>query len=435
MLIDFSVKNFRSIKEEQLFSMFAANSISDHIENTMKLEHESHISLLKTALIYGANASGKSNVIRALETLASFVVYSTDLKIGEEIPYYVPYKADKNCLNSPTKFEIEFVAHDKIRYKYTIVFNRQEIEREELSFYPNKQEARLFLREKGAEIQFGSQLKGKKRSLESELINNNLFLSKAANSNHKQLQEVYVYFQRNLQFYIYPDFDKIFNNYTTQDLAHGEGSYKNRVIHLVNAADPRISSIETLPKNSEADFRSLLPNYIPEFAKKQIAEYLSFETITHHKMYDGDHEIGTCRFDLEEESKGTVKMYHLAGRIIDVLDHGDTFILDELDSSFHPFMSTYILELFNDPHRNPNNAQLIVTTHDPTLMDSKTLRRDQIWFTEKNRYGATELYSLDEFEKNEIRKDISFDKWYLSGRFGALPLIKKSLFTIEHKEQ
>lgn len=435
MIVDFSVKNFRSIKEEQTFSMLAANLMDEHFENTVKLENESNLSLLKTALIYGANASGKSNLILAIEALRSFIIDSTDLKVGEEIPYYTPYKADKNCLNSPTKFEIEFVGNNNIRYKYTIVFNKHEIEVEELSFYPNRQETRLFLREKGKEIQFGSYLKGKKRSLESELISNNLFLSKAANSNHQQLQKVYLYFKRNLRFHTQADSRNTLLKYTTKGLANKEGNYRDNVIDFLKAADTGISAVDIVNKSIDAEDRLVLPDNMPETLKKQIIEDFSSRPTMYHKMYDGNQEIGMCTFDLDEESNGTIKMYDLAGKIINVLENGYTFIVDEIDSSFHPFMSDYLLELFNDPNKNPNNAQLIVATHDTTLMDSKTLRRDQVWFTEKNQYGATELYSLDEFEKNEVRKNIPFGKWYLSGRFGALPLINKSLFTIEKKEQ
>jgi len=151
-------------------------------------------------------------------------------------------------------------------------------------------------------------------------------------------------------------------------------------------------------------------------------------------VYDNDKETGMIYFELNDESHGTIKMYNLAGKVIDALENSCTLIMDELDSSFHPFISRYILELFNDPLKNTNNAQLIVTTHDISLLNPAILRRDQVWFTTRNSYGATEIFSLDEFDKNEVRKNVPFDRWYLNGRFGALPLIDKRRFHIGRKK-
>lgn len=163
MIIDFSVENFRSIKTEQTFSMLASDSKKDHPENIFPLEKENKISLLKTGLIYGANASGKSNLILALKAFRDFVVESTDLKLDESIPFYQPFKLDKKYRDSPTTFDMEFVGNDGIRYRYTISFTNKEVILEELLFYPNKQEARLFSRKKGETIKFGHHAIGRKK--------------------------------------------------------------------------------------------------------------------------------------------------------------------------------------------------------------------------------------------------------------------------------
>lgn len=434
MIVDFTVENFRSIKKEQTLSMLVAHSKNDMVENIVHLSDESNLLLLKTALIYGPNASGKSNLILALDIFRRFIIDSTNLKIGEDIPYYTPYRADKSYLRKSTKLGIEFIGRDNIRYRYTIKFNKENVEFEELVFYPNKQEARLFLRNGDKDIKFGTYFKGKKQSIASELLPNNLFLSKAANSNHEQLREIYLYFLRNLKFHTQADSKGFLPQYTTRRLIDKEDDYKSKVIDFLKAADTRIEMIDVVVGNIDIDTINL-PDNMPETLKKQIIEDFSSRPVTYHKLYDGQDEIGTFSFDLDEESNGTIKMYDLAGKIIEALENGHVFIIDELDSSFHPSMSNYILELFNNPKHNPYNAQLIVATHDVTLLDSKAFRRDQIWFTERNSYGATEIYSLDEFKKDEVRNNIPFGRWYLNGRFGALPFINRTLFSIDKHEE
>jgi AAA15 family ATPase/GTPase len=432
MLIDFTVENFKSIKEEQTVSMLASISKNEHPDNIFQPGKEENITLLKTAVVYGANASGKSNLISAIQTLAIFVVKSTDLKLGEYIPVYIPYKLDKNYREKPSKFEIEFIGNDKIRYRYTVKFNQEEVLFEELVFYPNKQEARFFLREKGKSIKFGHHVKGRKKNIESELIPNNLFLSKAANSNHEQLKEVYLYFLRNLTFHPVTDLrKKIVYSKSLEIQKEGSDHLKDKLSNFLAAADTGIHSIGLGQQKMNGNFKKIFPGSMPEGIRNEILPGISPRPGTCHRLYEGEKEIGTIPFDLDEESNGTLKMYALAGEIISGLERGETIMVDELDSSLHPHLSEYILELFNYPGTNPNNAQIIAATHDATLLNPKNLRRDQIWFTRKNTFGATEVFSLDEFDKNEVRKNTPFDKWYLEGRFGAIPLINKKLFRID----
>lgn len=430
MIIDFTVENFKSIKEEQTFSMLASISQDEHPGNIIQSKKEDNIKLLKTGVIYGANASGKSNLVFALQAMALFIVNSTDLKLGEDIPVYEPYKLDKNYRDKPTKFEMEFIGNDEIRYRYTVNFNKEEVLSEELVFYPNKQEARLFLREKAKNIKFGSHIKGRKKNIESDLIPNILFLSKAANSNHEQLKDIYLYFLKNLKFYTRTDpRERIFPSTTLKLQKEGSDNLRNKITNFLTAADTGIDSIGLEARKVDAD-KFKFPGSMPEIIRKEILSNISHRPITYHKLYDGEKEIGTIRFDLDEESNGTIKMYDLAGEIVSGLEKGETVIVDELDSSLHPHLSEYIMKLFNNPATNPNNAQLIAATHDVTLLNPKNLRRDQIWFTRKNSFGATEVFSLDEFDKNLVRKHTPFDKWYLEGRFGAIPLINKKLFRI-----
>lgn len=435
MIIDFTVKNFKSIKEQQTFSMLASTIKDEYPGNVFQPGEEKKLSLLKTSVIFGPNASGKSNLIMAIKSLAAFAVHSTDLKLEQDIPYYDPYKFDKNNLLNPTEFEIEFIGNDKIRYKYTVSFNRKEVQQEKLVFYPKKQESCLFLREKGKTIKFGSQLAGKKRSIESELLPNNLFLSKAANSNHLQLKDVYLYFLKNLKFHMAEDSRAGETSDTTMLRLENNSELRKKLIDFLAAVDTGIHSVGLRKKNEKSPSRLKYTDRIAQTPGVTTFTASSFTPVIYHKVYDGNRETGTTDLDLNEESDGTIKMYHLAVKVIEVLEAGHTLIVDELDTSIHPLVSRYLLELFNDHGKNPNNGQLIAATHDVSLLDPKIFRRDQIWFTAKNSYGATEIFSLDEFDKNEVRKNTPFDKWYLNGRFGALPLINKKRFSIDKKRK
>lgn len=432
MIIDFTVENFKSIKEEQTFSMLASNSKDEHPDNMSQCEKEKNFTLLKTGVIFGANASGKSNLIMAVETFRNFVVDSTDLKLDQDIPYYEPYQLDENNRTSPTMFEIELIGNDKVRYKYKVLFDKEEIQSEYLVFYPNKQEARLFLRERGKAIKFGAQFKGRKKSLESELLPNNLFLSKAANSNHEQLKAIYLYFKNNLRFHTGRESKRYISLFSTSRLRgkHSE-DFKKKLINFLAAADIGIHSVELEINYDAPGERDTYTDRVAESVNRPADSESFYRPVFYHKIYDGSEETGMTTFNLEEESAGTFKMYELAGEIIEVLEGGYTIFVDELDNSMHPHISEYIFRLFNDSDTNPNNAQLIAATHDATLLNPEIFRRDQIWFTQKNSFGATEIFSLDEFNRNEVRKNTPFEKWYLDGRFGALPLIDKELFKID----
>jgi len=435
MIIDFTVKNFRSIKDQQTFSMLASTVKDEHPGNVFQPGEEKKLSLLKTSVIFGPNASGKSNLILALKSLAAFVVQSTDLKVEQDIPYYDPYKFDKNNLLIPTEFELEFIGNDRIRYKYTVSFNRKEVHREELVFYPKKQETCLFLREKDKAIKFGSQLVGKKKIIESELLPNNLFLSKAANSNHQQLKDVYLYFLKNLKFHLADDSKADRASEAAMLQLENNSQLREKLIDFLAAVDTGIHSVGIRRKIEKSGSSFKYSDRIAQTPGITNFTVSSFTPVIYHKVYDGSRETGKTALDLNEESGGTIKMYHLAVKVIEVLEAGHTLIVDELDTSIHPLVSSYLLELFNDTGKNPNNGQLIAATHDVSLLDPKIIRRDQIWFTAKNSYGATDIFSLDEFDKNEVRKNTPFDKWYLNGRFGALPLINKKLFSIDKKRK
>lgn len=435
MIVDFTVRNYRSIKNACTLSMMAAN-LKDEQKNSVIVPGEKeNISLLKSCAVYGANASGKTNIIRALETLRDFVVDSNRLRIGDVIPFYEPFELDRNYQNAPVSFELEFYGKNKVRYRYSVSFTLEEVLFEELVFFPKKQQSRLFLRKKGESIKFGPYLKGRKKNIEIELLPNNLFLSKAANSNHEQLKDIYIFFLENLKFSFPGSIYELFSLAHFESRKENTHRFRNSLTNFLKAADTGVHSVGT--KKGRLKFSEEMLNFIrhlPDYKKKKFFEELPTNEImyqAYHKVFDGEKEVSSIPFDLDEESNGTIKMFHLAGYIIKVLEGGLTLIVDELDSSIHSLMSEFIIELFHNPVKNPHNAQFIFTTNDTALLNPKIFRRDQIWFTAKDKFGATELFSLDEFDKNEVRKNVPFDKWYLNGRFGALPLIDKGLFYIE----
>jgi len=437
MLVDFTIKNYRSFKEESLFSMVAEKKKEDIPQNLFNISEDSDISLLKTAVIYGANASGKSNLLTALQMVKHFIINSDDLKLDEKIPYYEPFALDVGTKDSPVKFEIEFITTEPIRYRLNVEFNRDQIISEKLTFFPDKNEKLLYARDGVSnKYKFGRDLKGKKDSLAREVMKNVLFISKAANNNDsdEKIKNIYRYFRTGIGFHTSIDSKDKSSFYTCRRLAKEEGNeFKKNVLEFIKSADVGVSSLNVKKEPVKPELFKF-PENMPSEYKEKIMNDLSTKTDFGHKIYLNQKEVGEHNFEYEDESAGTIKMFDLAGKIIDTLQKGDVIVIDELDSSFHPLMSEYILSIFNDPVKNPKNAQLIVATHDAYLLDSEKLRRDQIWFVEKDKYGASTLYSLDEF-KSEVRKNVPFDRWYLSGRFGALPLIDKKLFSVvEEKE-
>ena len=369
-------------------------------ENYFSPKTYPNIQVLKSAVIYGPNASGKTNVLRSLFFFIHFILDSTDYKFHEELfrRHFVFYK---NALEEPTTFEITFIADDHIRYKYGFSYNKQDILEEHLYSYASSKETKLFVRKKGEKIQFSSQFRGEKKILEDQLLHNNLLLSKAANSNYHLMQGIYAYFRANFYFSLYnnDESDSVSQTSTSMiAMRAGDESFSKTMVDLLKVADSGIEGLELTEKFDEI--------------------------YAIHRLYDESGNWEPVGWDLDQESSGTIRLFHLLGPIINILQKGSILVIDEINNGLHPSISEFIVKLFNSPESNPKNAQLIFTTHDVTLLNKHLFRRDQVWFTEKNNLGRTELFSLSSFDKKEVRWDVPFDRWYLSGRFGALPNIQ-----------
>ncbi|MFY8160174.1 MAG: AAA family ATPase [Candidatus Kapaibacteriota bacterium] len=413
MIVDFTIKNFRSIKDELTLSLVATEN---HTENEDKITHLSmfNFNLLKSSVIYGANASGKSNIILALLYLKQFILNSTDIKLGQQIPFYEPFCLDTECIFEPTVFEIEIVIAEN-RYIYCLKYELSRVVFESLVKFNNEKEYLVFERNK-QEIKFGKILKGKKSHLVAELLENQLFITKGANSNLDILKDVYLFFVINVKVDVQTETNNLLlKNFLIQTSNYhydNEQLLENKIQieRFLKSADTGISEIKFYKKyvNDNSTIDSVI-----------------YEPILIHDKYEGDKLIGGVEFKLNQESKGTIKMFELALMVLNVINKGHILIIDELDASFHPLLTEYILSLFNDSIHNPNSAQLIFTTHETSILTFQNFREDQIWFTEKDKFGASTLFSLAEFEKNDIRQSKSLQNWYLSGRFGGLPMIDK----------
>lgn len=427
MLIDFTVKNFRSIKDEQTLSMVASDSSGDLLDNGIKVSDE-NFRLLPSAIIYGANASGKSNIIRAIQEFKLMIMFSHKLSKDQKLFFFDPFRLDKQNMNNPSEFEIEFIAYDKIRYLYNVKYSEKEIIHESLFYYPKKQKTKLYIRNQDETIDFGSQLKGHKKQVENILLSNQLYLSVAVNNNLTQLNPVYKYFSEYLVT-VFSSNSWSHIDFLLSSMIIPSGVFlvenqdlKNDVKKYLQIADIDINDI--ILKEREVTSEPYKDMDLPQDVIANLNKSLKYVTYLRHQLVDDE---GYVDFNINDESDGTQRLFKLSQAIIPLLNKGGVLIMDEIDQSLHTMLSEFILSEFNSPERNPHGAQLIATSHDISLMKPENFRRDQVWFTEKEKNGATKLYSLDQFDKDKVRGNTSFYKWYLEGRFNAIPHINRSL--------
>jgi len=436
MLIDFSVQNYLSIKNEVTLSLIASNhrnKQNDEIK-LISVENEKY-KLLSVIGIYGPNASGKSNLIKAFADFKKLVESSHKLDLDESIPAYKPFKLDTKCIIAPVIFDIEFIVNDT-RYLYKIEFTKNKILKEELHFYPEGRKAKLFIRHEDRPIIYGAYFKGEKKLIERNLLPNTLFLSKAANSSHELLVPIYRYFRDNYNIHVLMDSGAIPFHSTTFKMEDAKSDYKDIVIGILNAGDLNIKDIrvEKDKKMIESLEKSFTKNNqsIPDELRDMLIHSFSHRVDIGHSVYSDENETEEIvYFDLKnEESSGTIKMYDMAGEIIETLRKGGVLLIDEFNSGLHPHLNKFIVTLFLNSEINKKGAQLIISTHDTCVLDIDEIQRDQIWFTDKDKYGATELFSLDEFDKNKVRNNTKYSKLYLDGRFKAIPLLDYKKFKL-----
>lgn len=428
MLLSFAVTNFRSIRERIELDMLKSG-LKGLSANYFKAANKKH--LLKSAVIYGPNASGKSGFLRAIKALEYLVATSSSLKPDEFIETYEPHRLEKKFAKSPVKFEVSFIS-EGIQYDYHVAYTSERFEFEELHFYRSGNKSLLYSRIAGKEIKFGDYYKGPKKTLEKLLLANQLFLSKAAENNAEALLAAYRFFKKGLMVYpIMEDYDenRLARLYAKRLAEDGNSSFSKRFNALICALDTGITNVAA----EEVDWNDFkFPGNLPEELKKKVQEDYKYDIKTQHPLFDGNKQIGTESFEVRDESAGTKSLFVIGGIILEALESGDVLVVDEFEKTFHPSITQFLIQLFHNPVVNPLNAQLIFATHDITQLSNDHFRRDQVWFTEKNEFGATSLIRCSDIPG--IRLNTPLDKWYATGRFGATPIINEVDFLIEMQQ-
>jgi AAA15 family ATPase/GTPase len=403
MILEFSVKNFLSFKEKVTFSMIA-NSNKELNDNYVEIGGNK---VLKSAAVYGANASGKSNLFKILTLVVLMLRSSNSVDINAKLPL-IPFKLDKGSVNKPSEFEIKFIL-DETRYVYGFIADKDKIYDEYLYYYPNGRETKIFDRTNINEYSYTQKDEKILREIETKNAQNKFFLATATNWNFDKTKAAYNFLTNgigtcnNLE---------ILKNMAYKMYETNPDYLKDFAIDFLQKADFNIEDYQI----SQIDVPGEFLTAIPEFITKTLPDKpKAYQVLFKHKNSDN-------YLSIDEESLGTQMIFAFIPFLADSLKNKKVLIIDELDKSLHPFLVQYIVEIFNDAEINKNGSQLIFNTHDTNLLDLNILRRDQIWFTEKNsETGESDLYSLSDFS---VRKQENVEKGYMLGRYGAVPFIK-----------
>ena len=418
-LIQFVVTNFRSIREKRMLTMTSA-AIKDPAAFVMS---RNGVKLLPSAAIYGANSSGKTNLLRAMMYMDRMVMQSIRLNDGEEL-LYEPYLFNVESRQSPTLFEMTFVA-DGHTYRYGFEYTLTNIVGEWLYENLKTKSVRLFIRtEEGIGVDANTFAEGV--GLEDRTNDNRLFLSVAAQLGGIVSKRIMKFFQHGLNVISGLDTDG-YENFTKMSLQ------RNRpfVSEMKEFYQKVGLGFEEVHVKEELFDPSQLPDGLPSNMRSELLRELKGKSkliaLSEHPIYNGGNIVDHETFEFDEiESAGTIKLFGLSGPIFDTLAAGSVLVVDELDAKMHPLISQYVVALFNNRETNPHGAQLIFNTHDTNLLSKNTMRRDQIWFTEKNEKGETDVYRLMDVvmpNQQPPRNDANLERNYIAGRYGAIPFI------------
>ncbi|QEP42964.1 ATP-binding protein [Ectothiorhodospiraceae bacterium BW-2] len=423
MLIEFNLQNYRSYQTEQRFSLvansdkalFPSHTFTPELCNGVK-----SMPLLHTAAIYGANASGKSNLLKAMLAMQSIIRSSTQL--GHQS--LTPFMFDSANREAPTLFEVVIYA-EQVRYQYGFRLTADRIYDEWLFAYPKGRLQRWYERSfdpqsNQEQYRFGDKLTGEKEVWRKVTRHDALFLTTAVQLNSQQLLPVFNWFNDTLRIASVSGWSP---GFTVECLQNQ--SKLPQILKFLQSADIAIDDLRLeeehiLPEEVEKK----VPPALRQLFASQIKQGKSYRVwMCHHT-----NENETVELNLADESDGTQKLFSFAGPWLDALQQGKVIFMDELHSNLHPFLVKYLLDFYHNSQTNPNGAQLIFTTHETSNLDQETFRRDQIWFCERNRNQSTSLYPLTDFSP---RKEENLQRAYLTGRYGALPIVQ-SLLDGEH---
>jgi uncharacterized protein len=411
MLIEFRVKNFRSFRDEATLSLVASRDNS-HPINKVDTPIRGIPGVLRSAAVYGANASGKSNLVRAMQVMRAFVVESASLQVDQKLNVQ-PFALDKISLTEPSEFELTFMVHGT-RYQYGFIAKPDRIMSEWLIVYKTAKPQTWFRRHYDAttekdDYSFNSSFQGQRAIWQKSTRANALFLSTAIQLNSEQLRPVFDWIAGTV---IMENGGAPVFSYTVNYILRNP---KHDIQRLMAAADTAITGIKIEKR----------PGFMQELkfdlaTGKVDATHQEAE----HTIPVFSHETPKAKavFELQDESEGTQRLFAFAGPLLEMFRDGRVLWVDELDRSLHTLLVRQLIGMFHDPEINRGGAQLVFTTHDTALLDADMLRRDQIWFTEKDSDQATKLFPLTDFS---ARKNEAFEKGYLSGRYGAIPILRK----------
>ena len=424
-LVSFRAENARSFRDEVEFSLLAtAMAEPEYVRQLRWREGGTPLPVLPSAAIFGANGSGKTNILKAMDDMRWQVLHSFrhgDPTGGMERSPFLLAEAGSA---QPTRFEVDLVLGG-VRHAYGFVFDDDKVREEWAYRYPKGRAALLFHRE-GDALEFGAAERPKGRRIGELLRSNALFLSTAASANHRLLLPLYEWFGQNLLF-AGVESRPFRQALTTQML--GDDQHREAVLSLFRAADLGLTDAKKHRIDPEMADRlrravRILSGREDEATSDDFVRFEELGVRFTHRGLDGDVEL-----DADDESLGTRVWFGLVGPVIRVLETGSVFLADELDASLHPALVARLVGLFQDPQTNPRHAQLVFNSHDSTLLSDsvgrRLLGRDQVWFTEKAHDGATTLFPLVDLEP---RKQESIRKRYLEGRYGGQPILSSAEF-------
>lgn len=419
MLVEFRVSNYRSFREPQVLSMVAGSGAEHRNTHT----HDPGVSrferILASAVIYGPNAAGKTNLLKALQCMQTIVLTSATTSPAAPVACYVPFKFDLLTHNLPSEFEVTFIEAG-VLYEYKFSLDATRVYHERLVEYRTKQPRRLFERTyepstENYKWQFSNALTGNRSVWRDATRPNALFLSTAVQLNSTQLAQVFWWFQKRLITIV----GATQLNLGLTITLLGQPGGKERLLPFIREADPGIADVEFSAEPLPPQL-VLSPGMQPMLfqdsptSPPQIAKITFF-----HHMEKAESPV---QLDISDESNGTQLLFRTAGAWLNVLTNGEILLVDEIDTSLHSILVRFLISRFHSTTTNPQKAQIVFTTHNTSILTQEIFRRDQIWFVEKGEDNASHLYPLSDFSP---RKDEALERWYLKGKYGALPIIEE----------
>lgn len=417
MLIEFSVENFRSIKDEAHLSLVAGpgkEHRETHLVTPELNEGVRSVPLVRSAAIYGPNATGKTNLVRALQAMQHIVRRSGhedgDLPIE-------PFLFDPETGPRPATFEVVGVVN-RMRFQYGFSASQDHVAAEWLYTWPRGRIQFWFERSTDADTgkvrcKFGDKLTGDREVWRRATRPNALLLSTAVNLNSEQLKPISDWFRENVHVAGIGGWANFFS------VEWCNGSRKDEVLRFLRSADLGIGDVRVILKDFSPE---MLPEDLPSELKQQVLENMSGAKFPEVRVSHNTGRGQPVELDLDDESDGTQKMFALAAPWLDTLDSGHVIVFDELHDNLHPALVRFLVDRFHDPEANSRGAQLVFTTHDTSILSQDVFRRDQIWFCERNSRYETRVFPLTDFRPRHGVENL--ERSYLSGRYGALPYIR-----------